>query len=286
MQFHKMHGAGNDYVLINLFTQSLPIPAADLARMVSCRRRGIGSDGLILVGPSSRAAARMQIWNPDGSEAEMCGNGLRCVARMLFDHHHVRQREFTIETGRGCLSVRLSVFAGEVQSVTVNMGTPLFESAEIPTRLEGSPLPVTVLRLEGRDFPAAAVGMGNPHLVVFVEELDSVPTSQWGPQLEHHAMFPRRTNVEFIQVCSPTRIRVRVWERGAGETLACGTGACAAAVASQLLRGADHHLTCEMPGGDLEIAWEPDGNVFLTGPAEFVFSGTWAGRDTVLLRAA
>lgn len=275
MRFTKMHGAANDYVVVNLFEERLPLDEGRLARTVCCRRTGVGADGLILIGPSSRAPARMQIWNADGSPAEMCGNGLRCAARFLFDRKILRKTEFDVETARGTHRVRLELSGGVADSVSIDMGQPLLDPRDIPVNLPGpGPCDLTVT-LQGRPISAAAVGMGNPHLVLFVDDEQFDGVARFGPELEHHPAFPNRTNVEFAQILGGDRLRVRVWERGVGETPACGTGACAAVVAGVLRHGLQRAVTCEMPGGALLVEWLPSGQLTLTGPAEEVFRGEW-----------
>ena len=276
MRFTKMHGAGNDYVYVSGFDQSLPADLSALAVAVSDRHRGIGGDGLIAIEPSGVADARMRIWNADGSEAEMCGNGVRCVAKYLYDRGIAQREELAVETGRGVLTLQLLVEHGAVERVRVNMGTPIFESSRIPTTLPGDP-PVNVpLLVAGETVSVTCLSMGNPHCVVFVDELDDRWVRDYGPRVERHPVFPNRVNAGFAQVLSPRELLLRVWERGAGETLACGTGACAAAVAGVLTGRCERRVTCRLPGGDLELEWAGTGEVFLTGPAVEVFTGDWA----------
>ena len=275
MKFTKMHGAGNDYVYVNAFQERLPADIPALARAVSDRHFGIGGDGLVLIAPSERADARMRMFNADGSEAEMCGNAVRCVAKYLFDHEIARKEELAIETGRGVLTLQVLTEKGRAERVRVNMGAPILKSADIPTMLPGDPPLRAPLDVAGRRLEVTCVSMGNPHCVVFVDEI----TDEWvhgvGPQIERHPAFPRRVNAEFIQIVSRSEMNMRVWERGSGETLACGTGACAATVAAVLNDLTDRTVLCHLPGGDLTLEWSESGDVYMTGPATEVFSGDW-----------
>lgn len=276
MRFTKMHGIGNDYVYVNCFAEPLPRDPAALSRAVSDRHTGIGSDGLILICPSTQADARMSMYNADGSESEMCGNGIRCVAKYLYDHAVVRKPELTIETGRGVLTLELQVQDGTVRQVRVDMGEPILESARIPTTLPGNP-PVNVpLDLSDVALRVTCVSMGNPHCVTFVDAATDALVHGAGPRVERHEVFPRRTNVEFVEVRSPDEVRMRVWERGSGETQACGTGACAVAVAGVLAGRTRRRLVAHLPGGTLQLHWsETNNHVYMTGPAVEVFSGDW-----------
>ena len=276
LKFTKMHGLGNDYVYVSLFDQEGPGDPSALAVAVSDRHFGIGSDGLILIGPSERADARMRMFNADGSEGEMCGNGVRCVAKYIHDHGIARKERVTVETGRGVLTLDLEVERGTARRVRVDMGTPILRAGEIPTTLPGDP-PVDVpLTIEGRDLRLTAVSMGNPHVVAFVEDVARFPVETLGPILERHPAFPRRVNVHFVEVLGPAEARMRTWERGSGITLACGTGACAVCVAGVLTGRTARRLLTHLPGGDLELEWpDDDASVFMTGPATEVFSGVW-----------
>ncbi len=275
MQFTKMHGAGNDYVYVNCFAQALKGDPARLAIAVSDRHKAIGADGLILICPSEVADARMRMFNADGSESEMCGNGVRCVAKYVYDHGICRKEQLRIETGRGILTLQLEVARGRVDRVRVNMGPPILEGAKIPTTLPGNPPVRQRLIAAGREFEVTCVSMGNPHCITFVDELTDDWVLRVGPEVERHPAFPRRVNAEFIQVLSPREFQMRVWERGSGETQACGTGACAAAVAGVLAGLTERRVLAHLPGGDLELDWSADGDVFLTGPAVEAFSGEW-----------
>ncbi|GAB4142989.1 MAG: diaminopimelate epimerase [Planctomycetaceae bacterium] len=289
MNFIKMHGAGNDYVYIDCFQQEVfgDIPA--LARNMSDRHTGIGADGLILIEPSLVADARMRMWNADGSPGEMCGNGIRCVARYLFENHDmsdINRTEFSIETAVGIKQLHVNQSHGEFQSARVDMGEPIFDAKRIPTTLHGNPPTNEEIRLSGVETSPSskeleklvnvtAVSMGNPHCVVFLDEISDDHVRHWGPLLEHHSAFPKRTNVEFVRVVSDDQLEIRVWERGSGETLACGTGACAAVVAAVLTEQTGQSVACHMRGGILHVEWEETGTVLLTGPAEEVFRGEW-----------
>ncbi len=274
MKFTKMHGAGNDYVYIDCFSQTVADPA-ELARQVSDRHFGIGSDGLILIMPSAVADVRMRMFNADGSEAEMCGNGIRCVAKYAFDHGLVKKLEIAVETGNGVLP--LTMFTGRdglIDKVTVNMGAPGLRRQDLP--MNGDPDAQVVaqpLMVGDREFLITCVSMGNPHVVVYVDDVENFPVAEYGPLLENHPLFPRRTNVEFVQIISPTEVVQRTWERGAGETLACGTGASAVTVAGVLTGKSQARIINHLRGGDLELEWHNSGPVMMTGPAVEVFSG-------------
>jgi diaminopimelate epimerase len=275
MRFTKMHGAGNDYVYVNAFAERLPDDLPRLAIAVSDRNKGIGSDGLILIRPSTVADARMQMFNADGSEAEMCGNGVRCVAKYVYDHGIAKKEILRIETARAILELRLAVSGGKVSTVRVNMGPPILKSAEIPTKLPGDPPVQLPLDVAGRELKVTCVSMGNPHCVTFVDEITDDLVLRVGPQIERHPAFPNRVNAEFIQIVSTTETIMRVWERGSGETQACGTGACAATVAGVLAGLTERRVLTHLSGGDLELEWSAGGDVYLTGPATEVFEGVW-----------
>ena len=286
MRFVKLEGIGNDFVCVDCFQQPAPPDPSRLAVAVCRRRFGIGADGLILMLPADGADARMQIFNADGSEAEMCGNGIRCVAKYLYERGIVSQERMRILTGRGVLEITVRPDRlGRVDRVRVEMGTPVFEPVEIPTTLPGTPPLNVPLSVAEQPFRVHVVSMGNPHCVVFVDEpVEEVAVERYGPLLERAAVFPKRTNVEFVQVCSEERLKVRVWERGCGETLACGTGACAVAVVAQLTGRAGRQVQVELPGGRLELEWNGAGPVYMTGPAREVYEGEF-DPETLLLRA-
>jgi diaminopimelate epimerase len=276
MRFTKMHGAGNDYIYLDCFQGPMPHDPAGLSRAISDRHFGVGSDGLILICPSDKADGRMRMLNADGSEAEMCGNGVRCVAKYLYDHGLVRKPTLTVETGRGILTLDLEISGGQVRHVRVDMGEPILEGSRIPTRLSGSP-PLNVALTQGdQTLTVTCVSMGNPHCITFVDAITDALVLGLGPQVERNPAFPNRTNVEFVRVNRPDDITLRVWERGSGETLACGTGACATAVAGVLTGRTQRRIVAHLPGGDLQMYWsEKDNHVYLTGPAVEVFSGEW-----------
>jgi diaminopimelate epimerase len=276
LRFTKMHGAGNDYVYVDCFAQRLPDRLPELARQISDRRFGVGGDGLILIRPSDVADARMQMFNADGSEAEMCGNGIRCVAKYVYDHGICRQRELRIETGAGVLEIEVEVQGDKVIRARVDMGEPILEAAKIPTRLSGDPVVNQPLDVEGVTLPVTCVSMGNPHCVTFVDEATDELVLGLGPRIETDARFPARVNVEFIEVLSKSEVKQRTWERGSGETWACGTGASAVCVAGVLTGQTDRRILNHLRGGDLELEWnEQDNHVYMTGPAAEVFSGDW-----------
>jgi diaminopimelate epimerase len=274
MRFTKMQGAGNDYVYVDCFDQPAPDDPAVLSRAMSNRHFGVGGDGLILIMPSDKADARMRMFNADGSEAEMCGNGVRCVAKYVYDHGLARKSTLKIETGRGILALDLQVEGDRVEKVRVDMGAPILEAERIPTALPGNP-PLDV-SLPRQPLRVTCVSMGNPHAVAFVNLITDEMVLGIGPQVEKDAAFPRRTNVEFVQVHSPTEVTMRVWERGSGETMACGTGACAVCVAGVLAGKTQRRLLVHLRGGDLNLYWsEAENHVYMTGPAVEVFSGEW-----------
>ena len=276
MRFTKMHGAGNDYVYVNGFEEALPADLPDLARRISDRRFGVGGDGLILILPSVKADARMQMFNADGSEAEMCGNGIRCVAKYVYDYGIACKPELQIETKAGVLSLTVSTAGGLVDKVRVDMGPPILAAERIPTTLPGDPVVNAALQVAGRSFAVTSVSMGNPHCVIFVEQASDELVLGFGPKIEVDPHFPARVNVEFIEVISSSEVRQRTWERGSGETWACGTGASAVCVAGVLTGRTGRRIVNHLRGGDLELHWdEADNHVYMTGPAAEVFSGDW-----------
>jgi diaminopimelate epimerase len=276
MRFTKMQGAGNDYVYVDCIRQAIPRDPVTLARKISDRHFGVGSDGLILICPSERADARMRMFNADGSESEMCGNGVRCVAKFVHDHGIARKPVLTIETGRGVLTLEVMARGDKVERVRVDMGEPILTAQKIPTGLAGDPPLDVFLDVSSQTFQVTAVSMGNPHCVIYVDTITDYLVRQIGPEIEHHPLFPRRTNVEFVKVKSLDEVDMRVWERGSGETLACGTGACAVCVAGVLTGRTRRKITAHLRGGDLELEWnERDNRVYMTGPAVEVFSGEW-----------
>ena len=273
LPFTKMHGTSNDYIYVNAFTTKVPNPAA-VAQKVSDRRTGVGGDGLILICPSDTAHARMEMYNADGSRGEMCGNGIRCVGKYLYDRGLARANPLKVDTDAGVKTLFLELQNDRVSRVTVNMGEPILEGPRIPVAAAGQVIDQP-LAVNGESYRVTCVSMGNPHCVTFVDAVEPLELDKLGPRFEHHYFFPRRVNTEFIQMISPTELRMRVWERGSGETWACGTGACAAAVAAVLNHKAGRRVTVHLRGGDLEIEWRAEDNhVYLTGPAQEVFEGT------------
>lgn len=270
MRFTKMHGLGNDYVYVDGFRDTLPSDPGATSRRISDRHFGIGSDGLILILPSEVADARMRMFNADGSEGEMCGNGLRCVAKYLFDHGIAPKTPLMIETGRGVLTVELEIVDGKVAQVTVDMGEPILKATEIPTLLPGDPPIEVPLEVPGRTFAVTAVNTGNPHAVIFA---DPDLASEYGRAIETCREFPRRANVHFVRVQTRDEVTMRTWERGSGLTLACGTGASAVCVAGVLADRTHRKLLAHLPGGDLHLEWAANNHVFMTGPATEVFHG-------------
>ena len=275
MRFTKMQGAGNDYVYVDCFAEPMPPRPDELARKVADRHFGIGGDGLILICPSPRADAQMRMFNADGSEAEMCGNGVRCVAKYVYDHGLCRNETLRIETGRGVLTLKLEVAGGRAGRVQVDMGEPILRPNLIPTTLPGDPVVDAEMNVGGRRFRVTCVSMGNPHCITFVDKLSDDWVLGIGPQVENDPHFPKRVNAEFVEIVSPAEVRMRVWERGSGETLACGTGACAVCVAGVLGGRTQRKILAHLPGGDLELHWADDGRVLMTGPAVEVFHGEW-----------
>jgi diaminopimelate epimerase len=276
MKFVKMEGTGNDYVYINCFEETVENPSG-LAVKMSNRNFGIGSDGLILIMPSQVADVRMRMFNSDGSEAEMCGNGIRCVAKYAYDHGIVNKKEITAQTEAGILTLQLFVNdSNRVEKVRVNMGKPRLTRAEIP--MTGAPDEHVVgaeIKVLDRTFHITCVSMGNPHCIIFVDNVDEFPVDKYGPLIERHPLFPNRTNVEFVQILSHTEVKQRTWERGAGETLACGTGSSAVIVAGVLNNRTGRRVLNHLLGGDLEMEWNEDGHVYMTGPAVQVFEGDY-----------
>ena len=278
MRFTKMHGCGNDYVYVDCFQQSIQGNLADLAIAISDRRFGVGGDGMILIEPSVQADARMRMFNADGSESEMCGNGIRCVAKYLYDHKLATKSELVIETGAGLLPLQLKIHDDKVSEVTVDMGKPRLLAAEVPTTLKDPQEQVVnvPLVIGGTELTVTCVSMGNPHCVVFVPAASDDLVLRVGPLIEKASFFPKRTNVEFVEVISRQEVRQRTWERGSGETWACGTGASAVCVAGVLTGRTEARILNHLTGGDLTLVWNAEsGSVMMTGPAVEVFSGEW-----------
>lgn len=275
MNFTKMHGCGNDYIYINGFSENVKDPNT-LAIQMSDRHFGIGSDGLVLILPSKIADFRMRMFNSDGSESEMCGNAIRCVGKYVYDKNLSDKKVLTIETLAGLKVLNLNVQNNIVNSVTVDMGEPILQPELIPVVAVENPVLKMDVPSDDKHFVMTCVSMGNPHAVTFVENTKEFDVQKYGRPIENSPLFPKRTNVEFAQVLNRNEINMRVWERGAGETLACGTGACATLVACVLNGLTDREATLHLLGGDLQIRWDEETNhVFMTGPAEVVFKGVW-----------
>ncbi len=278
MRFTKMHGTGNDYVYVNCFEEFVEDPSA-LAVRVSRAHYGVGSDGLILICPSEVADFEMKMYNADGSESEMCGNGIRCVGKYVYDRGLTDKTTFTVMTGAGLKILRVRVQQGKAASVRVDMGAPEIRPELVPVDLPGEKVLGHRLSVGSQVYEIHCVSMGNPHCVIFVKDPDQVDVEQVGTLLENHPIFPNRANIEFVQVVDRQHLRMRVWERGSGETLACGTGACASLVAAVLTGQADRQAAMELLGGTLQLDWDfEDGHVYQEGPAEFVFDGEWLGK--------
>ncbi|HRR77192.1 MAG TPA: diaminopimelate epimerase [Ruminococcus sp.] len=275
MNFTKMHGIGNDYIYINCFTETVTEPEK-VSVILSDVRKGIGSDGLVLIMPSDKADFRMRIFNADGSEAMMCGNATRCIGKYVYEKGLTDKTDITLETNSGIKYLTLTVSDGKVSSVTVDMGKAVLLPRDIPV---DSPLDRFIaqpVEVSGKTYDITCVSMGNPHAVLFMDDIDSLDLEKIGPDFENHKLFPARVNTEFIQVIDSRTLRMRVWERGSGETFACGTGACASAVAAVLngICPQDEDILIHLRGGDLVINYKSDGTVIMTGPAEFICDGT------------
>lgn len=276
MKFTKMQGLGNDYVYVNCLKEKIADPP-ELARKISDRHFGVGSDGLIMINPSDKADFEMEMYNADGSRAEMCGNGIRCVAKYVYDYGLTDKTYISVETLAGIKYLDLTVEDGKVSLVKVDMGQPILEPEKIPVASKGSRVVDEPLLVDGKEYRMTCVSMGNPHAVIFVDEdVKNLPLEKIGPSFENHTCFPKRVNTEFVRVIDRHTAEMRVWERGSGETLACGTGACAVAVACVLNGLTEDAITVHLLGGDLYIEWDREKNtVYMTGPAEAVFDGEW-----------
>lgn len=271
MKFTKMHGIGNDYVYVNCFKEKIENPG-EVAKRISDRHFGIGSDGLILIKPSQIADFEMEMYNSDGSLGAMCGNGIRCVAKYVYDYGLTDKTQISVATGSGIKYLDLTVEDGKVVLVKVDMGAPILEPEKIPAKV--SKATGEKLTVQGKEYEVTCVSMGNPHCIVCVDDVEGLAIEQVGPFFERHEVFPDRVNTEFIKVLDRNTVQMRVWERGAGETWACGTGACAVAVACILNGWTEREVTVKLRGGDLRICWDQDKNtVFMTGPAATVFDG-------------
>ena len=276
MKFTKMQGLGNDYVYVNCLKETIADPPA-LAKKISDRHFGVGSDGLIMINPSDKADFEMEMYNADGSRAEMCGNGIRCVAKYVYDYGLTDKTRISVETLAGIKYLDLTVENGKVSLVRVDMGRPILDPENIPVQAEGRRVVDEPLTVDGKEYRMTCVSMGNPHAVIFVDQdVRELPLEQIGPSFESHERFPKRINTEFARVLDRRTVEMRVWERGSGETLACGTGTCATAVACVLNGLTEDEITVHLLGGDLYIKWDREKDtVYMTGPAETVFDGEW-----------
>lgn len=273
MKFTKMHGLGNDYVYVNCFEEKIDNPPA-VARFVSDRHFGIGSDGLIMINPSQKADFEMEMYNADGSRGEMCGNGIRCVAKYVYDYGLTDKTQISVETLGGIKYLDLTVEDGKVSLVKVDMGKPELEADRIPIISEREQVIDEPIEVDGKEYHMTGVSMGNPHAVIYVDDVKGMDLEKTGPKFENHERFPKRINTEFVHCIDRQTVEMRVWERGSGETLACGTGACAVAVSSILNNLTDTQVTVKLLGGDLQIEWDREKDrVFMTGPATVVFDG-------------
>lgn len=276
MKFTKMQGLGNDYVYVNCFKEKIENPS-ELAVRISDRHFGVGSDGLIMINPSDKADFEMEMYNADGSRGEMCGNGIRCVAKYVYDYGLTDKTSISVETLGGIKYLDLTVEDGKVSLVKVDMGRPELEPSRIPVVAEGDRAVDEPITVDGKEYRMTCVSMGNPHAVVYVDcDVKELPLEEIGPGFEHHERFPKRVNTELVRVLDRKTVEMRVWERGSGETLACGTGACAVAVSSALNGLTEDEVTVKLLGGDLRIQWDRERDtVYMTGPAAVVFDGEW-----------
>lgn len=273
MKFTKMQGIGNDYIYVNCFKEKVDNPS-ELAIKVSDRHFGIGSDGLILIKPSQKADFMMDMYNADGSQGAMCGNGIRCVAKYVYDYGLTDKKQISVETLSGIKYLDLTVADGKVELVKVDMGEPILTAKDIPVLADSEKVIDAPIQVDGKEYHITAVSMGNPHGIVYMDDVENLKIEEIGPKFENHQRFPDRINTEFVQVLNRNTLRMRVWERGSGETLACGTGACAVTVASVLNGKTDREVTVQLLGGELKVCWDQETNhVFMTGPAKVVFDG-------------
>ena len=275
MKFTKMEGCGNDYVYVNGFEEKIDNPN-EVAIAVSDRHFGIGSDGLIIINPSEVADFKMCMYNADGSEGKMCGNGIRCVAKYVYDFKLTDKDVITVETLSGIKTLKLNVENGKVKTVRVNMGAPILECDKVPVKYDDEKMINKPVKVDGKTFNITCVSMGNPHAVTFINDTDNLEIEKIGPKFENNEIFPDKVNTEFIQIIDKKTVKMRVWERGSGETFACGTGACASVVASVLNRLTENKVTVKLLGGELEIEYNQDeSTVYMTGPARVVFTGEY-----------
>lgn len=278
MMFFKMQGLGNDYVYIDCINGKEPIDIKNLTNRLSNRHFGVGSDGLILLCKSKAADLKMRMFNSDGSEAQMCGNGIRCVAKLAYELGLICEEITTIETLSGIKTLKLNIVNGKVKTVEVDMGAPILEATKIPVspsaKIEDKKVKAEV-KVKNKKIELTCVSMGNPHAVTFVNNIKNFKVAEYGPILENADIFPEKANIEFVEVVDKNNIKMRVWERGSGETLACGTGACSSVVASRLNGYTDRKVNVQLLGGNLEVEWKPNNHVHMTGPAVTVFKGEW-----------
>lgn len=278
MMFFKMQGLGNDYVYIDCINGKEPIDIKNLTNRLSNRHFGVGSDGLILLCKSKVADLKMRMFNSDGSEAQMCGNGIRCVAKLAYELGLICEEITTIETLSGIKTLKLNIVNGKVKTVEVDMGAPILEATKIPVsssaKIEDKKVKAEV-KVKNKKIELTCVSMGNPHAVTFVNNIKNFKVAEYGPILENADIFPEKANIEFVEVVDKNNIKMRVWERGSGETLACGTGACSSVVASRLNGYTDRKVNVQLLGGNIEIEWKPNNHVYMTGPAVTVFKGEW-----------
>lgn len=273
MRFTKMHGLGNDYIYVNCFTEKVENPS-EVAKFVSDRHFGIGSDGLVLIMPSDTCDFRMRMFNSDGSEAEMCGNAIRCVGKYVYDNGLTQKTVIKVETLAGVKVLNLFLKDNKVDTVTVDMGEPVLEPSRIPVKSDRELFVSQPVVIDGKEYKVTCVSMGNPHAVTYVDDVDNFPLEKIGPKMENNELYPNRINAEFVQVIDKDTLKMRVWERGAGETFACGTGACAVLVSSVLNGLSNRKAVVKLLGGNLRIEWdEKDNHVYMTGPATKVFEG-------------
>ena len=275
MKFVKMHGCGNDYIYVNSATEKMAMEdKPEFIRRVSRRHFGVGSDGVIFINPSEKADFEMEMWNADGTRGEMCGNGIRCVGKFVYDFGLTDKVNITVESGGQIKYLNMTTENGKVKMIRVNMGSPILEPAQIPVKYAGDQMVAAPIEVGGKSYEMTCVSMGNPHAVVFVEDVQGLDLVKIGPDFENHEIFPKRTNTEFVKVIDKNTVEMRVWERGSGETLACGTGCCATAVACILNGFTEDAVTVKVLGGELLIEWDREENlIYMTGPAETVFVG-------------
>ena len=279
MKFVKMHGCGNDYVYVNGFTEKIKNKEA-LVRAASDRHFGIGSDGVIFINPSKIADFEMEMWNADGTRAEMCGNGIRCVGKFVYDYGLTDQTRISVESFGKIKYLDMTEESGKVTKVRVNMGSPILTADQVPVKSANDQVIDECIEVNGREYKMTCVSMGNPHAVVFVDDVKNLDIEVIGPYFEHHERFPNRTNTEFVKVIDDHTVEMRVWERGTGETLACGTGCCATAVACVINHKTGNHVTVKVLGGEIEIEWDREQNlIYMTGPGAVVFEGDYPWDD-------